>query len=68
MMRYVEFRDRIQKKLQRNPSGLTWTELRDQLDLPYDRPCAAWIKRLEEEIALSRARGTGRAYVWKINR
>jgi hypothetical protein len=65
-MRYVQFQDLICEELGRNPDGLTWAELRERLDLPYDRPCPTWVRRMEEEAGLSRARGSGRAYVWKI--
>ena len=65
-MRYVDFRDTIQAELQRNRAGLTWSELKQRLDLPYDRPCPNWVGRLEQEIGLRRTRGEGRAYVWKI--
>ena len=65
-MRYTEFRERVQKQLRRKPMGSTWAQLRDDLDLPYDRPCPSWTKRLEEEIGLTRTKGVGRALVWKV--
>ncbi len=65
-MRYVDFRDNIRDELRRNPGGLTWPELRDRLDLPYKSPCSEWVQRLEEEIGLSRIKGSGRAYIWKL--
>ncbi|MBN1538258.1 MAG: hypothetical protein JW908_16085 [Anaerolineales bacterium] len=65
-MRYIEFRDQIQNALLKNPSGMTWKELKQQLDLPYDQPCQTWVNRLESEIGLSRERGEQRALVWKI--
>jgi hypothetical protein len=66
-MRYVEFRDQIRTALRRTPTGLTWDELRDGLALPYDRPCPQWTRQLEQEIGLTRARGVGRALVWKLS-
>jgi hypothetical protein len=65
-MRYVEFESVIWEELVQHPEGLTWAELRERLDLPYDRPCPTWVRRMEQEVGLSRARGSGRAYVWKI--
>lgn len=65
-MRYVEFRDAVRAALRRNPAGLTWMELKQRLELPYDHPCPSWVKRLEEEVGLSRVKGTGRAYVWTV--
>jgi hypothetical protein len=65
-MRYVDFRDIIQKELRKNPTGLTWAELKERLDLPYDRPCPNWVECMEREIGLLRVKGSGRAYVWKV--
>lgn len=65
-MRYVEFRDSIQTALREYPNGMTWRELRDNLDLPYDSPCQEWVYRLEEEIGLTRTKGTGRALIWRL--
>lgn len=65
-MRYVEYRDLIRHRLRRRPTGLTWAQLRDELDLPYERPCPDWTRRLEEEIGLTRTKGPGRALVWKV--
>ena len=65
-MRYVEFRDVIHKELIENPEGLTWTELKGRLGLPYEQPCPDWINRMEQEIGLTRARGAKRAHTWKI--
>ena len=65
-MKYVEFKKLIHDELVRNPAGLTWGELKSRLDLPYDRPCPTWVKQMEDEIGLSRARKTQRAYTWKI--
>ena len=62
-MTYATFRDVICRELGRRRSGLTCAELRDRLDLPYDRPCSSWVQRLEQEEGLTRARGSGRAYV-----
>ena len=67
-MRYVEFKAAIDNELRGKPGGLTWAELRDQLHLPYERPCPNWTRRLEREIGLSRAKGSGRAFVWKVRK
>lgn len=52
-MRYVEFRDAIENRLRRSPEGLTWRQLRERLNLPYDRPCPTWTRRLEQEMLFS---------------
>ena len=67
-MKYTEFRHAIQTELLRRPEGSTWAELRDHLDLPYDRPCPAWTATLEREIGLVRVKGDGRALVWKLKK
>ncbi len=66
-MRYVEFRDAIKSELRRVPAGLTWAELKKRLKLPYDIPCPEWVKQMEQEIGLSRERGSGRAFTWRIS-
>jgi hypothetical protein len=65
-MRYDEFRDEIRTALRKSPRGLTWAELRERLHLPYDRPCPSWVKRMEGDIALSRAPGPTRDHVWTV--
>jgi hypothetical protein len=67
-MRYIEFRDVVETYLRRNRLGRTWAEIRDALDLPYERPCPTWVRRLENEIGLRRTKGDGRALVWHVAR
>ena len=67
-MCYVEYSKAIRDELRRNSAGLTWSELRERLRLPYDSPCPAWTRRMEAELGLSRTRGSGRAYVWTVPR
>jgi hypothetical protein len=67
-MRYVEYRDAIQAELRRNTAGLTWAQLQARLQLPYDRPCPAWTKRLENEIGLQRTKRDGRSLIWGIRK
>lgn len=65
-MRYTEFRDLIKNELNNHPGGLTWDELKNQLDLPYKQPCQTWIVQMEQEIGLSRAKEDQRAFTWKL--
>ena len=65
-MRYIDFRDSIRDELRRHTAGLTWAQLRQRLDLPYDRPCPAWTKQLEGEIGLARVKNGSRALVWTL--
>ena len=66
-VRYVEFRDAIKNELRRVPAGLTWADLKKRLKLPYDIPCPEWVKQMEQEIGLSRERGSGRALTWRVS-
>lgn len=65
-MRYVDFRDAIAREIGRTGRGLTWSELRTRLRLPYVRPCPEWTKQLESDIGLTRTRGEPRALVWTL--
>ena len=65
-MRYVDFRDLIHRELRRNAAGMTWAQLQVRLGLPYERPCPAWTKQLEQDIGLSRTQGKGRSLIWKV--
>ncbi len=63
-MTYRDFRDSIRARLRERRDGMTWRELRDDLALPYDRPCPEWTRRLESDIGLIRQKGKGNAFVW----
>ncbi len=62
-MRYLDFRDCIRRALSVEPGGLTWAELRERLDLPCERPCLSWVKRMEAEIGLVHEKGPAPAYL-----
>jgi hypothetical protein len=64
-MRYSDFKDAIHQELRRSPQGLTWVQLQERLNLPYDRPCPTWTNRLQQEIGLLRKK-TGRAFLWRV--
>ena len=65
-MRYEDFRNAIHAELRRTPTGLTWPQLQARLALPYARPCPTWVKRLEQEVGLTRTKGPPAAYLWKL--
>lgn len=65
-MRYETYRDLIEKRLEQAPDGLTWSELKSDLDLPQNRPCPAWTERLEKEVGLDRTARRQRKQVWRI--
>ena len=66
-MHYEKFIELIQNELVKHPDGLTWVELKNKLNLPFDRPCQTWIYQMEQEIDLTRSRKTQRTYIWKIS-
>jgi hypothetical protein len=65
-MKYLEFVQSIVEELRKNPSGLTWIELKSFLDLPYPIPCQTWIAKMEHENGLIREKGSSRALIWKV--
>ncbi len=67
-MRYAEYQQRIADHLAKHREGATWRELHDALDLPYERPCPEWTRRLEKEIGLVRRKDGGRALIWALER
>ena len=66
-MEYTEFRDTVYIGLKQHPSGLTWQELKTSLDLPYQRPCPEWVKRLEVDLDLKRNEKKGNALIWRLS-
>ncbi|WP_269538710.1 hypothetical protein [Cerasicoccus fimbriatus] len=62
----MEFRERIQTQLRQTPGGLTWRELKESADLPYERPCPEWAKQLQSDIRLDRSQRKGRAQIWRL--
>jgi hypothetical protein len=64
-MTYEEFRDKIRTELQRNPDGMTWTELKRKLRLPQKVPNNKWVNQMMKDIGLTRTRAD-RGTVWKL--
>ena len=56
---YEEFKESIRKILERHPSGLTWTQIRDKLNFPQKYPNNQWVRRLETDIGLNRIKING---------
>ena len=69
-MRYTEFREAIRSELLKSREGLTWKELKERKQLPYDRPCGTWTRWLEKEIGLRRDKreGSGNSLVWSLSK
>lgn len=51
---YEDFKKSVKNILERHPSGLTWTQVRDKLNFPQKYPNNQWVRRLEKEIGLKR--------------
>lgn len=66
-MTYERFRDEIHGVLTSTPKGLTWLEICRRVPTLPVKPNALWVKRLEDEIGLTRMTET-KIYrkIWKI--
>lgn len=63
-MTYEEFRDSIKNLLKRK-NKLTWTEIREELNLPQKVPNNLWVRTMERDIGLIREK-IGTRTVWKL--
>lgn len=65
-MTYEEFRQIIKEELESAPEGLTWTQIRESRPELYQRwPANQWVRRLEEDIGLTREKVKGRP-IWRL--
>ena len=64
---YAEFREKVEKALQREKDGLTWTQLKKKGEIEQNRMCYTWARQLENDIGLTRER-RGRNVYWKLQR
>jgi hypothetical protein len=64
-MSYEEFRDKIKGALQYSDHGMTWTELRNQLQLEQVVPNNKWVRLMEKDIGLERIKDI-RGVVWRV--
>jgi uncharacterized protein YeaO (DUF488 family) len=62
---YEDFGKSIKNILERHPSGLTWTQIRDKLNLPQKYPNNKWVRKLERDINLKRIK-TGQFSYWNF--
>jgi hypothetical protein len=63
-MTYQEFRDKIKSLLLYN-DGLTWTEIRDTLNLDQVVPNNKWVRQMEKDIGLLRLKDP-RGVMWRV--
>lgn len=59
---YEDFKNSIKNILERHPSGLTWTQIRDKLNLPQKFPNNQWVGRLRKDIGLKKIKMGENAY------
>ncbi len=59
---YEDFKSSIKNILERHPSGLTWTQIRDKLNLPQKFPNNQWVERLRKDIGLKKIKMGENAY------
>jgi len=66
-MAYAEFRDSIAGVLKSSPKGLSWTEIKEKLELPQKVPNNLWVRTMENDIGLLRAidRSSGKT-IWRL--
>jgi hypothetical protein len=68
IMSFDDFKKAVESELKKKPAGATWSELKKDRRLPYDRPCPEWTRRLEKEIGLVRRKGGSRSLVWCLGK
>jgi len=64
-MTYKEFRDSIEKLLKSKKKELTWTEIREELNLPQKVPNNLWVRMMENDIGLIREK-VGTRTAWRL--
>lgn len=64
---YEQFKERICRALRSSKEGLTWTELRAAASLSQRVPNNVWVRRLEEDSGLVRAKSSGKGTVWRLS-
>ena len=62
---YNEFMRKVETVLKANPNGLTWTEIKKELNLPQRVPNNKWVRQMETDISLTRKREKN-GIVWRI--
>jgi len=60
---YGDFKKSIKNILERHPAGLTWSQIRDKLNLPQKYPNNQWVRKLEQDIGLKRV-SVGSELLW----
>jgi hypothetical protein len=66
MLTYEDFAEKIRRVLAKTEAPTTWTELRTAAKLPQALPNNKWVRRLEKDIGLKRARDDHGIIRWSI--
>ena len=62
---YEKFKIQIEAVLKAESKGLTWTEIKQKLNLPQRVPNNQWVRMMEKDIGLTRTK-EARGIVWKV--
>jgi len=66
-MSYLDFKEKILALLKTEPNGLSWTEIRQKLQLPQKVPNNLWVSMMEKDIGLLRRLDNKTAkIIWKL--
>lgn len=65
-MTYDEFKDIIREELEKEPKGLTWTQIKQRRPELYQRvPNNLWVRLMERDIGLIREK-KGVKTIWRL--
>lgn len=62
---YKLFVRKIEALLKAERDGLTWTQIKQRLNLAQKVPNNRWVRQMEKDIGLTRTRET-RGIVWRL--
>ncbi len=65
-MTYPEFREKIENVLKYS-DGMTWTQIREELELDQVVPNNKWVRMLEKDISLRRVKVADNKILWRLN-
>jgi antitoxin component of MazEF toxin-antitoxin module len=64
---YEDFRDEVKKVLESKPEGVSWTQIKTELQLSQRTPYHKWVSRMEKEIGLARERKESQT-IWRLTK
>lgn len=62
---YEDFRDEMKKILEKEPQGLSWSQIKRKLQLSQRTPYHKWVKKMEKDIGLLREK-KGSKKIWRL--